>query len=123
MKAYTALGINITALCYNASYWQRPYEFLPDRFDPQHELSKTPSGEKRPPMCFVPFNGGKRVCFGKTFAELTLRTVVAMLTQQFDFELVREEESCGVATRPHSIQIAQSHYPPIYMKLTRANRP
>ena len=44
VKAYTALSINITAMCYNAKYWQRPYEFLPDRFDPQHELSKTPSG-------------------------------------------------------------------------------
>ena len=36
--------VNIFGLHRNGDYWQRPTEFLPDRFDPSHPLSKTPQG-------------------------------------------------------------------------------
>lgn len=39
--------INITALGHNPAEWQRPMEFLPDRFDTSNELSLTPAGKKR----------------------------------------------------------------------------
>ena len=87
-KAHTVIMINIYGLHRNENYWQRPYEFLPDRFDPRHELSKTPSGEKRSPYAWLPFNGGKRICFGKNFAEYVLRVMLTMATQRFDFEFI-----------------------------------
>jgi len=51
-------------------------------------LSRTPSGEKRPAFAWLPFNGGKRICFGKTFAEFVLKITVSMMTQRFDMDFV-----------------------------------
>jgi cytochrome P450 len=51
----------------------------------------TPSGEKRIPTSWAPFAGGKRVCFGKTFAEENLKFVVTYLSQHFNFELVNKK--------------------------------
>ena len=61
--------INQYALAHNAEQWQKPFEFIPERFDNSNPVSLTPGGKKRNPYSFVPFGGGKRVCFGKTFAE------------------------------------------------------
>ena len=38
--------------------WQRPHEFLPERFDPASELSLNPAGGKRHSAAFSPFSGG-----------------------------------------------------------------
>ena len=80
--------VNIEALHFNQNEWQRPYEFLPERFDMNHELSLTPAGKKRNAYSFIPFSGGKRICFGKTFAEMNLKVVAVYLSQYFDFEMV-----------------------------------
>ena len=44
VRANTGILVNIQGLHRNAKHWQRPTEFLPERFDPGSELSKTPSG-------------------------------------------------------------------------------
>ena len=80
VKANDNLLINIAGLHRNADYWQRPNEFLPDRFDPSHPLSKSPNGERRSAYAFLPFSGGKRICFGKTFAECILKVILTMMT-------------------------------------------
>ena len=84
--------ITIYGLQHNPSQWQRPHEFLPDRFDTSHPLSKTPSGEKRNTFAWLPFSGGRRVCFGKTFAEVMMKIVLSMMTQRFDFTFVDTEK-------------------------------
>ena len=83
--------MNINALHHNANEWQRPYEFLPDRFDHTNPLSLTPSGTKRNAVCYSPFAGGKRVCFGKTFAETSLKYVATYVSQNFNFEFVNKK--------------------------------
>ena len=82
----------INGLHYNSKQWQRPNEFLPERFDPSSPLFLTPDGKKRNPFSFFPFSGGRRVCFGKTFAEANLKYISAFLTQYFDFEFVDSEK-------------------------------
>ena len=42
-------------------------------------------------MSFVPFTGGKRVCFGKTFAEISGRIVTTLLINSFKFEFVDQK--------------------------------
>ena len=37
-------------------------------------------------MSWLPFNGGRRVCFGKTFAEHVMKMLVTMMAQRFDME-------------------------------------
>ena len=55
-------------------------------------MSLTPDGKMRHPNAYAPFSGGKRVCFGKTFAEVSLKIVTTYLTQAFDVELINEED-------------------------------
>jgi cytochrome P450 len=39
-------------------------------------------------MSFTPFLGGKRICLGKTFAEVAARTVCPIILMSYDFEFV-----------------------------------
>ena len=75
-----SLILNFSGLHMNPDEWQRPTEFLPRRFDTSDPLSLTPAGAKRNPYSWSPFNGGKRICFGKTFAEANLRIVGTYLS-------------------------------------------
>ena len=52
----------------------------------------TTDGKMRNPMSFTPFMGGKRVCLGKTFAEVTIRFTLPLLFYYFDFEFVNPRE-------------------------------
>jgi len=79
--------INLHALHHNPEQWQRSGEFLPERFDPSSPLYLTPKGNKRHAMSFTPFSGGQRVCFGKTFAEYSVKVVCLMLLNEFDFKI------------------------------------
>ena len=74
------LMIHFEALGHNSAEWQRPTEFLPERFDPKSPLYLTPSGKKRHAMSWVPFHGGQRVCFGKTLAEGNLKILITYMT-------------------------------------------
>ena len=76
------------ALHHDRSQWQRPMEFLPERWEEGNPLSLTPSGQKRERFSFCPFSGGRRICFGKTFAEVNMKLLVTYFSQAFDFELV-----------------------------------
>ena len=69
-------------------------------------------------MSFLPFNGGKRICFGKTFVEVTLKVMSAMIAQEFDLEFVEKEKYAGSSSLP-MIMMAQSHYPQLLVKLTK----
>ena len=91
IRADTELIVHINGLNYNTSQWQRPTEFLPERFDPESPLYLTPDGKKRHSHAYTPFAGGKRVCFGKTFAELTIKMISLYLTHYFNFEHVDEK--------------------------------
>lgn len=86
IKSDIICQINIFALHHNPRQWQKPEEFLPDRFDPENELSKTPTGEKRHPMSFGPFLGGKRICIGKTFAMQIAKIISAILIWNYELE-------------------------------------
>ena len=68
-------------------------------------------------MSFLPFNGGKRVCFGKTFVEVTLKILSAMMAERFDYEFVEKEKYGGAAGIP-MMTMAQSHYPKLLVKVT-----
>ena len=73
---------------FNANEWQKPYEFIPERFDNSNPISLTKDGKKRHPTSWAPFAGGKRVCLGKTFAESVLKITAIYLSQYFNLELV-----------------------------------
>lgn len=39
---------------------------------------------KRHPMSFLPFSGGKRICLGKTFAEVMFKIVMTLILKEFN---------------------------------------
>ena len=80
VKAGTRIRVLNWALHTNTDQWQRPHEYLPERFDQEHPLYLTPSGKKRNPMSWLPFSGGKRICFGKTFADSNLKIMLTYFT-------------------------------------------
>mmetsp|Transcript_30470 Transcript_30470/g.29850 ORF Transcript_30470/g.29850 Transcript_30470/m.29850 type:complete len:166 (+) Transcript_30470:300-797(+) len=79
--------INIYGLHHNPAEWQRPEEFLPERWDSDNPLSLTPNGTKRHPMSYGPFLGGRRVCLGKTFSETAIKVIISMVLQLYTIEL------------------------------------
>ena len=44
-----------------------------------------PNGQKRHPLAFSPFLGGKRICIGKTFAEIVVKLVVIGLLSKHEY--------------------------------------
>ena len=73
-------SIFTNALSKDSSQWQRPTEFIPERFDPDSPLYLTADGEKRNTFAMMPFNGGARVCMGKTQAEINSRIMMIFIT-------------------------------------------
>jgi len=57
-------------------YWERPEEFIPERFSP--ELSAA-----RPRFAYFPFGGGARQCIGNRFALMEAQMVIATVAQHF----------------------------------------
>ena len=57
--------------------WENAEEFCPERFA---------NGKKTPPMSYIPFGGGPRVCIGAAFGQVEARIVIARLLQTYKFE-------------------------------------
>ena len=108
------LQINFEAIHHDPAQWQRPTEFLPQRFDNEDPLSLTPDGKKRHINSYIPFHGGSRVCFGKTLAEREIKIFITMFTQKFDFNYEDEKYETDIAMA----QIDQSSTPAVWLKLT-----
>ena len=117
-KVGDKMCFNYVALHQNENEWQRPLEFLPERFDHADPLSLTPGGKKRNPYSFAPFNGGKRICFGKTFADMNMKVVAIYASQYFNWVFQGEKYS---ATKFPMLHLGMSKPVPIEMKLTQYN--
>ena len=57
-------------------YWDRPEEFLPERF------------EQRDNPAYLPFGAGPRFCIGHEFALAEARVILPMILRRFDFKAV-----------------------------------
>ena len=61
--------------------WDRPEEFIPERFDPSH-------ADERAAFSYLPFSGGPRQCIGKHFATLELQLLLATIVQRATIRVV-----------------------------------
>ncbi|KAF5179447.1 Cytochrome p450, partial [Thalictrum thalictroides] len=70
----------------NSKYWERPNEFIPERFINNavdyggHDFS------------FTPFGSGRRICPRKSFALITVESTIANLLYWFDWNTVGGEK-------------------------------
>jgi cytochrome P450 len=62
--------------------WENAEEFCPERFA---------HGKKTPPLSYVPFGGGPRVCIGAAFGQAEARIVIARLLQTHKFEFTHHK--------------------------------
>ena len=56
-------------------------EYDPDRYGPGRE-------EDKRPFAYISFGGGRHKCMGNAFAILQIKTIIAVLLNRYDFELV-----------------------------------
>lgn len=61
--------------------FQRALDYDPERYGPGRE-------EDRVPFAYVAFGGGRHKCLGNAFALLQMKTIMAVLLNNYDFELV-----------------------------------
>jgi cytochrome P450 len=57
-----------------------PEAFIPERFAPEARR-QIPNGG------YIPFGGGQRICIGKRFGQMMVKTVSAIVLQRFRCEL------------------------------------
>jgi len=83
--------LGIYDMHHNPEHWIEPEKFVPERFNTKSPYYKRPNGEPRHPLVFNPFLGGKRMCIGKTFAEVVVRFTLPIIYYHLDFELSNPE--------------------------------
>ena len=80
--------VNLDSIHHDPKEWCDPQVYNPDRFDPESPLFKRPDGKPRNPLAFVPFSAGKRVCLGKSLAEIMIGYTLPLIYYHFDFNFV-----------------------------------
>ena len=78
-----AKSINLTSIWNihrHPDIWDEPEAFKPERFTPENS-------KNRHRMAFMPFGGGQRMCIGNNFALYEGQMLLAMMVQNFNFEL------------------------------------
>lgn len=105
IPAGTILTLPIFHVHRDPRFYHRPDTFDPGRW--------TPSFRKTlPEYAFFPFGGGPRHCIGMRFAMLELRTVLATILPDWEFELLSNPEPDlrrGITLRPDEPIVARVH--------------
>lgn len=73
------------ALQRHPSYWNRPNEFLPERFE---EIVNN----RLDPDVYIPFGAGPRSCVGKNMALLEAQLILIMVTQKYCLKLATDRD-------------------------------
>ena len=71
--------VPIQSIHMDPSLWDRPNEFLPERFLPEARRNSKP-------LSYLPFMIGQRSCIGRNFAMLVSKTVLSRVIREFDLE-------------------------------------
>eukprot|EP00013_Stygamoeba_regulata_P028612 CAMPEP_0177663240 /NCGR_PEP_ID=MMETSP0447-20121125/19801_1 /TAXON_ID=0 /ORGANISM="Stygamoeba regulata, Strain BSH-02190019" /LENGTH=451 /DNA_ID=CAMNT_0019169025 /DNA_START=153 /DNA_END=1511 /DNA_ORIENTATION=+ len=96
IPAGTSVFINTAHLHRNPLYWDRPTEFLPERWE-NHKVHETP---------WCAFGMGHRICAGQRFAETEIKTMTAWLFSRYQVDLVAEGEVLTFITmRPDGLKV------------------
>nr|AYM55608.1 cytochrome p450 [Croton stellatopilosus] len=90
----TTVLVNVLAIQTDPKVWDKPEEFLPERFE------NNPLDFKGQDFQFIPFGGGRRVCPGITFGVASISLMIANLLYWFDWKTSEDldmTESYGVS--------------------------
>ncbi|KAL5975957.1 hypothetical protein ACLOJK_020286 [Asimina triloba] len=81
----TGVFINVWAVGRDPSYWDKPLEFLPERFIDEKGRSQIDLRGQH--YHFLPFGSGRRGCPGTTLALQMIETTIAGIVQCFDMKV------------------------------------
>lgn len=84
IPAGTRVLINLWALSRDANYWDKPDEFLPERF---MDGSNKNTDFKGQDFQFLPFGSGRRMCPGIHSGKVTIEIMLANLVYCFNWKL------------------------------------
>ena len=79
------LILDVYSLHRHPDYWDRPDQFIPERFD--EKLKK-----ERHRYAYIPFGAGQRLCIGNNFALMEMKIALTMFLQKFQFSLVNPHQ-------------------------------
>lgn len=93
--------ITICTMNRNGKYFEKPDEFMPERFLGEHTM------EKRNAFAYIPFSAGPRNCIGQKFAMYELKSILSKIVQNFEVSLTKESEahpilSAALVLRPEN---------------------
>jgi len=101
IPAGSHLPVCILALHSHPDFWERPDEYIPERFSAAR-LREKPLH----PFQFLPFSAGPRNCIGQRFAQMEVIVVLALILRQYrvsmsveDLASVRFEETITYQTK------------------------
>ncbi|PIA38495.1 hypothetical protein AQUCO_02800301v1 [Aquilegia coerulea] len=86
VPAKTNVVVNIWAIHRDPNLWERPEEFIPERF------SNSPIGFNGQDFKYIPFGSGRRMCGGILFSTILLELVIANLLYWFDWRTLGDAE-------------------------------
>lgn len=112
--------INMQQIHNDSTEWIAPERFIPERFESSSQYYLRPDGKKRNPFSFSPFLGGKRICLGKTFAEIVAKFVVPALLSRFEFEFVDTDLRDGLKEKP-KLNLDMDEEPVVMMTIKKVN--
>jgi cytochrome P450 len=75
-KHGTFITISPWTMHHDRRYFDRPDEFVPERWTPEFE-------RQLPKFAYIPFGGGPRICIGNQFALMEARLVLATVAQRY----------------------------------------
>jgi cytochrome P450 len=89
---------------YDKEYFDEPLEFMPERFDPKIGGAKYYIDKG----VFLPFGHGHRMCMGKRFAEIVIKTALVQVVKHFIIE-VDSKTVEPITLDPHKILNSPHH--------------
>ena len=81
----TLVDINLKALHRHPLFWDSPEKFMPERFSTQ---------SRRDAYTYLPFSAGPRICPGKNFIQVMIKTFLITFVEKLEFDVPVGEDGC-----------------------------
>ena len=109
IPAGTEVMANLWELHHDEKFWDKPFEFCPERYlDPSGDLVDASHENRRHTM---PFGAGPRVCVGEVLARTRLFMFIATTAQMFEIKLAGSADvSCDPRDYEHGGVLSPKDY-------------
>lgn len=86
VPADTRIALCLMALHRHPDFWEKPSEFIPERFAPENIRSTI-----KHPFQYIPFSAGPRNCIGQRLSQVELPLILAILLYKFEFSVTQQQ--------------------------------